>query len=305
MNVEPKVSYNGINFNDFVEFSASGKIFLFTDIPENWGSPSIDQNSTNRIGSHGVVHGNNFYNRRTITIQGKIIANTQAERVEMEKQMQKAFSLPRNPINILDGFLPLSYTGEDSITWYGNAKTISAPRFSKESGESWYRDFIVVLEFQKFFLEGIVKNTLGEETTPKTNFSFASPGFSLVKDSFFLYRLPEFTYTLMNNGNYPSALFVIIYGAVTNPRIINDTNGTEFILNISLIAGEQIEIDGENMTVLKINSLGVETDVSSTIDDSSVWIFLESGANAIRVEDDTPEEPSFYCSFSWKDCFLN
>lgn len=297
---EPKIIYNGITFNDF---TTPDQMFLLQDIPEGMTPPAIEQNATERTGAHGANHGNNFYGRRFFILTGKIIAPDQSTRHTMEKQLLAAFTLPRNPNSLLAGFHEIEYTDESGDTFKANAKVAVAPKLAKEVAEPWYRDFSVTLEMEKYFWEGDQKSQEAEERITGTNI-ILDETIEFVESSFYLYETSEPAYELNNAGNYGAALFIRVFGPVSNPAIYNDTTGEKFAVDIELGEGETLEIDAENGLVTKTDSEGAETDQSAKITNDSTWIYLVGGDNAIRIEDDTPEKSDFEGEFYWKDTYL-
>lgn len=84
--------------------------------------------------------------------------------------------------------------------------------------------------------------------------------------------------TINVTGNRPTPPLFVIEGPVSNPRILNDTTGSEMIFNnIDVLNGETLEVDAKYRTV-KLNGV---TNRRNTLVQPQ-WFFLEPGSNFIR-----------------------
>ena len=297
---EPQIVFNGITLNDFTDVN---DMFLIQNVPENMGAASIQSDARARRGSHGSNHGPNYYTRRMFSLAGKIIAPDQATRYEREKSLLRAFSLPRNPKDTSGGFYDIQLIDEGGTVLTAKAKVVAAPKLSKEVAQPHIRDFIVALELQNHFWEGEQQQLAGGERIAGTDF-FVDPTFEWVHGAGYLTNLPETTHKLENTGDHGCALFSVIYGAVSQPCVINDTTGEMFKVDMDVGGDERLEIDSENGMVFLIDKDGNQTDMSANITADSQWVFLQPGENEIRIEDTTGMTVDFHGEFFWRSAHL-
>lgn len=300
---EPIITYNGITFNDFTNPES---MFLATDIPEGLIRPDIRDSASERVGNHGAVFGPNTYGRRFFVLSGKIIGVDQDDRVSKEKSLSEAFVLPRSLSDIEASFRTIEILGEDLQTKVGRARVSSPLTLSKEFAEPWYRDFTVTLEFEKFYLEGDIEKELElQERVDRTNFFVVTDTLpQWVENTETLVYSPEITFEAENEGNFGASAYIVVYGKVSNPEIINDTTGKSFKVLLTVGIGEELHIDSENGTVFLYDTIGTRTDKSALITDDSEFIFIEPGINELRIEDDQPQDSDFTAKITFKDTFI-
>jgi len=89
------------------------------------------------------------------------------------------------------------------------------------------------------------------------------------------------SFTLVNGGNRPTPPVFTIFGPAVNPRIINDTLGTQMIFTIALDDGESLVINPQYKTV-RLNGVANRRTVLM----SPNWFFLRPGENVIRYRSD-------------------
>lgn len=81
-----------------------------------------------------------------------------------------------------------------------------------------------------------------------------------------------------NAGNRLAPVVFDIFGAVTNPTLINDATGQSMTFAITINGGDYLHIDTLNRQIL----LNGTASRRSTMTGTSTWIFLAPGANNIR-----------------------
>ena len=87
--------------------------------------------------------------------------------------------------------------------------------------------------------------------------------------------------TLYNSHYAPCPIILTIYGAVANPSILID--GHEYAVNVTIDAGERLEIDQIKRTIYRISGTGVKTSVFDYRDKSSD-IFQAVRPGALQVQ---------------------
>jgi len=89
---------------------------------------------------------------------------------------------------------------------------------------------------------------------------------------------------LDNTGNFSIAPTIRVLGECINPVIKNLTTGAEMKFNISLNAGEYLDIDVYKQNIVDNNGVNRV----STLDINSQWIWIDTGVNEIQFTDDIP-----------------
>lgn len=90
------------------------------------------------------------------------------------------------------------------------------------------------------------------------------------------------TILVYNNGNRPAPVTITIFGPGINPRIINDTNGGEVLMNITLAGG----VDSDELVLDMLNHSvtlnGTANRRNTVVVDN--WFLLEPGSNTLRFQ---------------------
>jgi hypothetical protein len=82
-----------------------------------------------------------------------------------------------------------------------------------------------------------------------------------------------------NAGTFLTKPVLRVFGPVTDPEIVNDTQGRSLKFDIAISAGDYLEIDTDARTVL----LNGEASRRMTLDNSSQWWWMDPGDNQIRL----------------------
>ncbi|RMH71870.1 MAG: hypothetical protein D6683_14265 [Actinomyces sp.] len=101
-----------------------------------------------------------------------------------------------------------------------------------------------------------------------------------------------------NAGNFEAPVTIRLDGPVTNPRIENVTVGRTIELDITLNAGEYLEIDTQARTVL----LGGTASRYSSLTTTSQWWDLAPGTNEVRFRASTPTAATM--TLTWRSAWL-
>lgn len=93
------------------------------------------------------------------------------------------------------------------------------------------------------------------------------------------------TVNAVNAGNFPSPIVARVSGPITSPVLTNTTTGESlYIDNVTLIAGEYIDVDMLNRTVTKNDGANLYANVRFP---NSVWWLLQPGANNVALGSST------------------
>lgn len=102
-----------------------------------------------------------------------------------------------------------------------------------------------------------------------------------------------------NEGTAPSKPVATIAGPVTNPRIENVTTGQTLKLEMTLGAGEFVEVDFDAQSILLAGTASRRSAMSA----DSAWWALAPGANEIRYQADAYEAAS-RLTLSWRHAWI-
>lgn len=99
--------------------------------------------------------------------------------------------------------------------------------------------------------------------------------------------------SIVNIGDLPTGFIVRFraLGAATNPVLANTITGEQMKVEISMIAGQIVEIDTrEGHKSVKLIDNGTETNLLNDFIFNSSWMMLEAGENILQVSADTYPE---------------
>lgn len=110
--------------------------------------------------------------------------------------------------------------------------------------------------------------------------------------------------TLFNNGDIPASVRIDIQGPVTNPQILNKTNGQWLRVNRSIARNEILHIDTtEGRKRVEVYRTGRVYDVFGYLDYDSEWIKLDIGANEIEHIADAGDSNSLV-AITWNSMYV-
>lgn len=243
--VESIFEFNGLLLN----VRSWYETFLITDVDGLDDADVRDERAVLPV-QHGEAAYDSYYGGRTITLSGKTRAYSLQKMRDQIQALRVAFAdLQEHPFIIR--------AGTPSRTVKINAKKYQKLVIHESQQNFKYeREFQISLRASlPFFLSYL------EHYAPIS--VAASPASA----------------TITNLGNFPSRPRLVLAGPITNPMIVNTTNGKQMLFNGSLIAGEVWTIDTAKMTV--VDQTGANK--FSALDVTSDWIELASGDNTIQV----------------------
>lgn len=111
--------------------------------------------------------------------------------------------------------------------------------------------------------------------------------------------------SIINHGDLETGVFINIHamGPVSTPKIYNVDTGERIIVNVTMQAGDDININtiqGEKSIVMKRD--GVTTNLIGNLDHSSTWLQMSPGDNVITVDAEAGLE-YLYITFTMTDQF--
>ncbi|MCE5227130.1 MAG: phage tail family protein, partial [Porphyromonadaceae bacterium] len=272
---------------------------ITNDIWQNWDyvitkvkgldNPDLRQEIEDKAANHGQNDYGQYLGGRLITLEGKIMGESDIDKNTLRDALDKAF--------IKDGvyrWLKFQPTG-------GVAKQIYCKVFDKDipdeyQGMKYFRDFTINL------LAVDPRIYSQTETTSTVYIPTSTGGFSFPLTfplSFGTARVGG-SITCNNLGNFESLPLVKMYGPLNAPEIKNITDDNKYIkINMVINTGDYLEIDFENHTIMLNNTASRYL----YLDSGSEWFSLLAGNNSLTFKDSGGNIDG-YCTITWKSAWI-
>jgi hypothetical protein len=266
--------YNGLTMHD----RESGPDCYLVQRIDGLGVPDIRDARDVNPSDHGETAFSSFFGGRNIVLDGIIIAGNMAKLRSMINDLKGAF-----------GFLetnPLTFVGESG---YGFEDAYIDCRLTglsiPETQENMYprRPFQVTLRAADPFIKAV-----DDSSTTKLYSSVTSLGRAYNRVYTLAYTssidssgsiIAANSFVVENRGNYLANPTFRIVGPVTDPVVVNYTNGASFAIDGTIAEGDYFDIDMNAHTM--VDSLG--NNKFSLLEQGSDWITLEPGSNTFTI----------------------
>ena len=239
----------------------------------NWATPSVRNVQTARQDFHGMVSKPTFAEGRLIEVSGEVFATSKTDRGTIRNVIANLFTIESFPAEE-DEFKKLEFTDDDGVEWFIWAKVYAMPQYENERADPIIRFFTqLYAENPIIFSKNLqsasgIYGMYGGITLPTTlpiALSGAINNFSCV-----------------NTGNFASPATITVTGEIENPKILNTATGRYFQFNITMVAGDELIINTENVTAT-LNGVNVLADRT----EGSNWLYIRPGSNDfILIGDD-------------------
>lgn len=181
-------------------------------------------------GKDGGFISGQFFGRRTIPLQGRILSDTVADHQTERKALASAFPIRR--------FVELLITMPDNAQYYIKAKVI---KFDMDITHSAASDFKVELMTEDHLIYGGgAAPDYGLKTVVVDKLD--TSGFILPVILPIVSTAEGFT-VATNDGDEDASPIIVCNGRYTNPRIYNVTTGAVLGVNVATEAGDEMIID--------------------------------------------------------------
>jgi len=234
-------------------------------------NPDVREARENKPAAHGQNDYGQFLGARLITLEGKIMGESDLDKNTLRDALDTAF--------LKDGiyrWLKFQATG-------GIAKQVYCKVFDKDipdeyQGMEFFRDFTInLLAVDPRIYSQIettstiqISTSIGGRSYPRTyplNFGTAKVGGNV---------------SCNNVGNFESLPLIKIYGPVNAPEIMNVTDSNKFIkVNMVVNSGDYLEINLDSKTIM----LNGTASRYLYLDSGSEWFSLLSGINSLTFKD--------------------
>lgn len=240
--------------------------------------PDAQINTTKNANDDGSVYNSSYVDNRVITITLAINGPAEANRINLYKYFKSKMPVRLYYSNdtrdvYIDGYvqrMPIGFFDKKQIVQI----TIFCPKPFFNGSENEIVDFSSV------------------------NPLFEFP-FSIEQPIPFSELLIEQEKDIINNGDVETGVLIIMRarGNLTNPTIYNVETNEYFTLNVSMVEGDEIQINTKKKekSIVKISN-GVTTNIIGNLKNGSTWFQLNPGDNIFTTTAATnPENLDTYC----------
>lgn len=246
----------------------------------DWGPVPGTHHSNKYVNQVGVSITNTSLESRPITIEGWIVAENESHMTTLKRRLN-SFVNPQESIDLHYKNYTINFVPDESIRY-----SISAA----ENNEI----------FSKFQIKGTCSNPLFSDsfessstfvtTTPGFHFPFILSSNLPDKGIVFGKRIASLIANVENNGAISVGMRIIFKanGTIVNPSLINVNTLEKFVINKTMVANEEIEIN-TNIGEKKVRGKIGDTDFTNYYmykDIDSVWLQLAVGDNLFRYNAD-------------------
>lgn len=261
----------------------------------DWGSVESIHHSYKYVNQIGVYVTSTSLETRSITIQGWVIADTEAVMTK-RKQMLNRFFNPRQAIDLFYKDYVLRFLPNTSV------------RYSAIIAEN--NEIICKFKIEGYcpdplFSERVENKVLAASTIPKFHFPLIlSKNPSPPGGMIFGLRQPSLIVVITNSGAVDVGMKIVFKanGTLSGPSLINVNTQKYFKINKTMQAGEEIMINtniGEKKILGTLN--GITSNYFKYRDFDSEWLQLKVGDNLFRYDaDENIENLEVYIYFNNK-----
>jgi len=271
-------------FNDQSDPDYVGVITNLT----GFDSPEVVENGENLVQMDGGIHGDFFYGRRPVTLEGTVLnpSSILDRNIKLEKISQAT--------NAMRGDATIEFTPTGFPARYLRVRRQQPLRFA----DAWQKTFqiLMVAADPRFYAVTASTQTVFA-TTPVGVSGRAYP-----KTYPFSYgpTTPNGQLIVTNAGTADTWPIITLAGPGTNPSILNLTTGQGLYLNYDIGAGETLVLDTLNRTIM-LN--GASSRYGALNFNLSQWFPLVPGANDLRIAFSAFTSPAAM-TVAWRDAWL-
>lgn len=246
----------------------------------DWGTIQSTHHTYKYVNQVGVTISGTSLETRSIAIEGWVVAQTEALMTSLKKKLN-GFVNPQDAIDLIYKDYTIRFLPDETVKY--------AVEYNENNDA-----------FCKFIITGTAPNPLFSSvdeaqivfatTIPKFHFPLSISASSPEKGVIFGSRTDNLIVNVLNDGSVPVGMRIVFKakGDVTNPKLINVITQERFVLNKSLVAEEEVEINtniGEKSVKGKIGS-NKQNNYYMYKDIDSSWLQLEVGDNLFRYDAD-------------------
>ena len=246
-------------------FNSTGTVFLVEETT-GFDSPNMRQSVSDLPEMDGAVAGNFFFSSRPITIKGRIITSTAANRNAQVVALQRALRGLRDDVTIKSQSAGLP------------AMQITARLDNVRITGGWIKDFIISLICPSPI---IYSQTLNVQSGAGSVATSGVPWPIVWDANWGGGSGATVTVSVTNAGTFDSYPLVKVTGPIDNPWVRNTTTDQSLYLdNLSLASGEYVLLDMSARTVTKNDGTNLYGKMRFP---GSDWLRLPAGSSAVEL----------------------
>ena len=246
----------------------------------DWGTIKGTHYSYKYVNQVGVTVTGTSLATRPVTIEGWIVAINEA-RMNTLKSKLNSFINPQDAVDL--------YYDEYVIRFVPD-ETVKYATSESENNNAFCKFTISGTCPNPLFMNANEAVSIFATTMPRFRFPLVISESLPEKGIIFGERTDSLIVSVFNNGALPSGMRIIFKanGAVVNPKLINVNTQQTFVLNKTLIADEEVEVNtntGEKSIKGKVGGSSYSNYYMYKDIDSS-WLQLDVGENLFRYDAD-------------------
>lgn len=230
-------------------------------------APTIDINTFNRGGRDGIVLGNPYYRQRVFTVTLAVIADTPANLLAQKDRLITALRLPQYTDN---RYKTVEFETADGVIRSCQAITKQIGGELTPETSYAYTPLTFQMIANRWYLEG-AEHTLEISTPNYGGMAVPMP----VPMSMANNPATSSDSQIVNAGNTESQPTFRITGALTGFDLYNSTTDQHMSVTYTLGAGEYIDIDTYNHSIIANSVTNIRGSVTGD------WLVLVPGANEL------------------------
>jgi hypothetical protein len=267
-----------------VTLNASPVNGLYLEEVTGFDMPQIRQNIEDLPEADGAVAGDFFFGHRSVTLRGKIVSPTAAERNQLALNMQRTIRGLRGDVTLRS-----QPSGQPAMQATGRLEA-----FRLTGG--YVKEFLIsfVCPDPRIYAQSLSQETVtGSTASVGAAFPWSFPV------NFGGGTGAALTVTASNEGNIDTPAIIRVWGPLNNPQIHNIATGEIIYLDaVSLGSGQWIEVDTGAKTAVRHDG----TNAYNNVRFPGSWWKLVPGANLIRVFG-SGEGPGAELDVSWRSAW--
>jgi len=247
----------------------------------DWGTIKSTHHTYKYVNQVGVTVSGTSLETRPITIEGWIVANNKARMTILKKKLN-SFINPQEAIDLYYSDYMIRFIPDETVK-YANTQSENNDAFCK---------FVITGTCPNPLFTNINENvSIFATTVAKFHFPLIMSTSLPEKGVVFGSRTDSLIANIFYEGTIISGMRIIFKakGTVVNPKLINVNTQEQFVLNKTLTADEEVEINtniGEKSIKGKIGNASYDNYYMYR-DINSSWLQLEIGDNLFRYDADS------------------
>lgn len=234
--------------------------------------PDATINTTKNAGADGSVYNSSYINERQITITLVVNAPAEANRINLYRYFKSKF-----PVRLYYS------NGTRDVYIDGYVQNIQIGYFEKK------QTIQITVYCPKPLLNGTAED-IQDFSSVEALFEFP---FSIEEPIPFSEILLQVEKSIINYGDVDTGVLISIRatGTVVNPKIYNVDTGEHIFLNVTMAAGDVININTRQAEKsVTLTSNGVTTNIIGDFENGSTWFSLIPGDNVFTIDADNLAE---------------